>query len=227
MIGIYYLYFHKNPKTNQIFYVGIGVRYRYKEIKTNRNQHYLNYVNKHGYPLIEIIHKNVSFQKACKLEIKYIKQFGRIGYEKYGILVNKGLGGEVGARGMKHSKEWKDNHSKQMTIISNTEEFKDRISKLHSGKTVSKETRNKISKSLELIKEERSNNIKIGLSKIDRGPAISEGRKKPVLKLDKNNKVLQEYPSVKDAILLTNIKGINNVVTGRCKTAGGYNWKYL
>jgi len=226
MTGSYYLYFHKNPKTKQIFYVGIGVRYRYKEIKTNRNQHYLNYVNKYGYPIIEIIYDNLSYKKACELEIKYIKKFGRIGYEENGVLVNKGSGGEVGARGIKHTEEWKINHSKKMTIISNSKEFKDRISKVHSGKIVSKETKQKISKSLELVKEERSRKISESLSKIDRGPAISKGRKKPIIQFTLKNKKIKEFPSAKDAFIITKIKGINNVLTNRAKTAGGFKWEY-
>ena len=74
----YYLYAHKNPNTNQIFYIGIGIRYRYKEIKTNRSKHYLNYVAKYGYPVIEKLHENLSYKDACILEQKYIKKCQRL-----------------------------------------------------------------------------------------------------------------------------------------------------
>lgn len=72
----------------------------------------------------------------------------------------------------------------------------------------------------------RSNKIKNSLSKIDRGPLISEGRKKPILQLDKDKNIINVFNSKEEAEYFTKIKGINNVVTGRSKTAGGYYWEY-
>ena len=50
----YYVYFHKNPITKEIFYVGIGNKKRAWNFK-NRNIHWLRYVGKYGKPIIEII----------------------------------------------------------------------------------------------------------------------------------------------------------------------------
>lgn len=48
----------------------------------------------------------------------------------------------------------------------------------------------------------------------------------PIIQLDKNGNIIQEYDSYTSAKKYTNIKGIANVLTGRAKTAGGYFWKY-
>ena len=44
--------------------------------------------------------------------------------------------------------------------------------------------------------------------------------------IDKNNNIINEYDSYTSAKNQTNIKGINNVLTKRAKTAGGYKWNY-
>lgn len=50
----------------------------------------------------------------------------------------------------------------------------------------------------------------------------------PIIKLDKNNKILEIYNSQTEASKYNNISlnSINNCLRGVCKTAGGYNWKY-
>lgn len=48
----------------------------------------------------------------------------------------------------------------------------------------------------------------------------------PIIQLNKNGDIIQEYNSGSDAEKITNIKGIANALTGRAKTAGGYVWKY-
>jgi group I intron endonuclease len=51
-------------------------------------------------------------------------------------------------------------------------------------------------------------------------------KSKPIIQLDENNNIINEYKSMTDARNTTNIKGIKNVVTGLAKTAGGFIWKY-
>lgn len=54
------------------------------------------------------------------------------------------------------------------------------------------------------------------------------GHSRPIYQVDKKtDKIIKEFPSTKIAseITGTNNKGINNVLTGRAKTAGGYKWK--
>ena len=71
----YCVYFHINPIKNEVFYVGIGNIKRPYQTRS-RNKHWKHVVNKYGY-IIKIIHENLSWDKACELEIKYINEFGR------------------------------------------------------------------------------------------------------------------------------------------------------
>lgn len=87
----YKLYFHINPMTCKIFYVGIGKNNR-ELSKRARNPHWHNIVNKYGY-VVDIIFENLSWEEACILEKKYIRHFGRrdLGL---GCLVNMTEGGD-------------------------------------------------------------------------------------------------------------------------------------
>mgnify|MGYP000981645595 CR=1 FL=1 len=105
MINTYYIYFHRNPNTNDVFYVGLGLDRRAWDRSRGRNQHWINYVKKHGNPIVEIVHNDLTLEQATNKEQYYIKIYGRIGYEENGILVNKSEGGESGSRGIKWSKQ--------------------------------------------------------------------------------------------------------------------------
>ena len=65
------------------------------------------------------------------------------------------------------------------------------------------------------IKEKISNTLKGKLSK----------KKRKVKQLDMNRNLIKEFSSITEAKLKTGIKGINNVLTGRAKKAGGYLWE--
>lgn len=96
------LYIHRRKDTNEVFYVGIGLKNR-PFSKKHRNIHWHNIVNKFDY-IIEILFDNLTWKKAFKLEIALIKKYGRkdLGL---GNLVNKTDGGE-GCYGFKHSEEY-------------------------------------------------------------------------------------------------------------------------
>jgi len=89
------LYFHINPFRNEIFYVGIGSKKR-PYFKRRKNLFWKNIVNKFGY-IIDIVHENLTWEEACKLEVFYIKRIGRRD-KKLGPLVNLTDGGD-GAKG--------------------------------------------------------------------------------------------------------------------------------
>lgn len=141
----YYVYFHKNPTTKKIFYVGLGKDKRAWSNK--RNKFWKDYVKKYGNPIIEIYKNNMSLQEASELEIKLIKQYGRRGYDKNGILVNRGTGGEVGASGSIKSQESKDLIGlKQKGKSKHTPESKQKIRDKHLGRKCSQESIVKMSK---------------------------------------------------------------------------------
>ena len=105
MINTYYIYFHRNPITKEIFYVGLGLDRRAWDKGRGRNKHWINYIKKHGNPIVEIVHNDLTLEQAADKEQQYIKLYGRAGYEENGILVNKSEGGESGSRGIKWSEQ--------------------------------------------------------------------------------------------------------------------------
>jgi hypothetical protein len=85
----FYIYCHRKKTDGKCFYIGKGTGYRYKNIY-NRNNHWKNIVNKHGFTW-EILINNISEEKAFELEAEFCKQ---IGYENLcNINQEKGNGG--------------------------------------------------------------------------------------------------------------------------------------
>ena len=97
------VYLHINPKTKEVFYVGIGREDRAYNFR-NRNKFWNNYKNKHGVK-VEIIKKGLKIKEACKLEVDLINHYGRRDL-KEGTLVNLSNGGE----GVKHFANYEDTH---------------------------------------------------------------------------------------------------------------------
>ena len=85
------VYLHRNPKTQEIFYVGIGVESRAK-YKQGRSSAWYNYVNKHGYE-VDIIMKGLTPKQAQSEEKRLIKLYGRR-CKGEGNLVNIDSGGQ-------------------------------------------------------------------------------------------------------------------------------------
>jgi len=85
------VYLHRNPKTQEIFYVGIGVETRAKD-KKGRSSAWNRYVNKHGYE-VDIIMKGLTPEKAQSEEKRLIKLYGRR-CKGEGNLVNIDSGGQ-------------------------------------------------------------------------------------------------------------------------------------
>ena len=69
-----------------------------------------------------------------------------------------------------------------------------------------------------------SREIRLKISKTLKGQESK--RKKKVKQFDMNRNLIKEFNSITEAKLETGIKGINNALTGRAKSAGGYIWKY-
>jgi len=139
----YYVYFHKKKDTNQIFYVGRGKGKR--AWSDCRDKFWKACVKKHGL-IVEIIHENLTLEESCIFEIKYIKLYGRRGYDENGILLNRSLGGEFGPTGFKYSEESKKKMSNSQKGKKLNQETKNKISKAKTGNKLSKESCEKISK---------------------------------------------------------------------------------
>lgn len=134
----YYVYTHLNPKTKEVFYVGIGKDNRAWNKGAGRNKFWDNYVNKYGFE-VELVAENLTRNQAGKIEIELIAELGRRQIDEGGTLVNRSTGGDGGSGGYTH-----------------TEEFKQKLSENRKGKCtrkkrkLSKKTKEKISKKLKL-----------------------------------------------------------------------------
>jgi hypothetical protein len=107
-----YIYLHRRLDTNEIFYVGRGTvskrasgkydTHTYQRAYANHkhNNHWLRVTNKTSWS-VEIIEDYLSWEESILLEIKYIKEYGRLDLNE-GTLVNFTDGGE-GSRGINAS----------------------------------------------------------------------------------------------------------------------------
>jgi hypothetical protein len=122
-----YAYGHKRLDKNEFFYIGIGNDNNYTRAnkKIQRTKHWHNIVNKTDYEVI-IIEDNLSWEEACEREKYWIKFYGRKDLQE-GNLVNLTDGGE-GAVGVIRS-----------------EETKEKLRKIHTGRKHSKESLKKMS----------------------------------------------------------------------------------
>jgi hypothetical protein len=105
----HYVYIHRNPTTKQIFYVGVGYKGRAWAFKWGHSKHYYNYIQKYGLPTVEMYKTNLTEDEAYELEEQLISEYGRVGIDNNGILVNKSSGGKTSAKGTKQhlTDEWK------------------------------------------------------------------------------------------------------------------------
>lgn len=85
------LYKHIRLDTNKVFYIGIGKTKTRAYSIYNRNKYWNNIVNNTQYK-VEIIKDNISWEKACELEIYFIKKYKR--FFENGTLCNITQGGQ-------------------------------------------------------------------------------------------------------------------------------------
>ena len=138
------LYIHTRKTDGVIFYVGIGVPDRPYD-NHHRNRAWKYCVKKHGHN-VHVLCENLSWERACELEILMIAFYGRKD-KKQGRLLNLTDGGE-GTKGAIRSEDHKKKISMAQTGRYVGEETRQKMSKLHKGKIMSIESRQKMSDSL-------------------------------------------------------------------------------
>ena len=138
------VYQHIRKDTNQIFYIGIGKTEKRAYSKHDRSVLWNRYVNKFGYN-IEILHKDISWDEACNLEMFYITNYGRINNHT-GILVNLTNGGD-GIKGYLHTDETKEFLRKLKTGTKLTPEHIEIIKLSNTGRVHTQEELKKMSQS--------------------------------------------------------------------------------
>jgi len=168
----HFVYIHKNSENGEVFYVGQGSKHRGRveraHSKSSRSKWWNNYVNKHGYPIVEIVAIDITKEEADVLEMNLIKLYGRKDLNE-GTLVNLTDGGDGNGKrsieyckehsirmkgenhpmwGKKHTKEWNENLSKALKGKKPSEETRKKLSEARRGKKRSEETKKKMSESL-------------------------------------------------------------------------------
>lgn len=95
-----YVYQHIREDSNTIFYIGIGENdknnFKRAYSKYDRNKYWRNITNKISWK-VEILHKNLTWEQACALEINYIQKYGRVDLQT-GLLCNMTDGGNGGRK---------------------------------------------------------------------------------------------------------------------------------
>ena len=185
----FYVYEHLKADTCEVFYVGKGCRKRARD-KDNRSKYWWNIINKHGFEVRYVV-KNVEEEFAFLVEQERIDQLRRLGVK----LCNLTNGGE-GSSGLVMSQS-----------------ARDKLSKIHKGKTIPQWQREKASESLKKIKKTPE-----WIQK------IAEAKSKPVICIDTG----VEYKSALEAHKATgaNKISIRQACRGEYKTAGGMRWRY-
>jgi len=106
----HYVYKHLNPKTLDIFYVGLGYGKRAYNQWAGRSKSWDDYVNEYGFE-VKMVKENLTRDEAEVLEVELISKYGRKGIDEGGVLVNRSLGGGRNI-GYIHTDEFKQNMSK-------------------------------------------------------------------------------------------------------------------
>lgn len=188
----HFIYIHRNPTTNEIFYVGQGTthqgRFDRAYSKKSRSIWWNNYVSKYGYPIVEVVISNIDKETADIKEKELILRYGRRDINE-GTLVNLTDGGDgTGER----SEEYCAEHSIRMSGENHpmwgkkhNEEWINNNSKSHLGKKLSEETRKKMSESRKGLKrsEETKRKMSQSSSGEKNGMYGRTGEKNPASKL--------------------------------------------
>lgn len=206
------VYFHRNPITYEIFYVGIGTKEKRANAMDRRNPYWKSYVNKYGRPVVQIVHPDLSKEKAKEWEVFYIKLLKR--KCDGGPLTNITEGGDhhpteypeviekIKQKALPHLLKWmKENpeknpsftpeHSERMRKYNPmfNEATVKKISEINTGKKASDETRLKQS----LLKKGKPSNQPKGYK---HSPEVIE-------RMRLINKEIVNRPEVKDKLRLS------------------------
>ena len=149
LIFMAYVYKHIRKDTNEVFYIGIGKTKNRPYETSRRNEYWKRIVNKVGH-IVEIIEDGLTWEQACEMETKLIKQYGRKDLNE-GSLVNMTDGGD-GLYGVIFTKERNEKISKTQKGITFENRFgkeisdklKKNLSNSNLGKKLSTETKNKM-----------------------------------------------------------------------------------
>jgi hypothetical protein len=139
LMSDFYTYRYIRLDTNTPFYVGKGKGRRASNISSHNNI-CKNIAKKHGY-IIEYIIENTTEKIAFAKEIEFISMYKNLGYCEANL-----TGGGEGISGFNHSLKTKKKISRSHSGKTLTKEHKEKLSIAHVGKTLTKEHKEKLSK---------------------------------------------------------------------------------
>lgn len=220
--------------------VYIGITSRDPKIRWNSgngykyNKHFYDAIQKYGWKNIkkDVLYSGISQEDAYRLEIELISKY-RSNDREFGY--NKSSGGESSVRGLHwhQSKETIEKRAQKMRGRKLTQEHRKKLSEAHKGqvshnkgKTISKETRTKISNTLKKWNSEHESPNKGRKYKKTQEAilATSRGHYKPVVCVETG--II--YESITHAAKSNKIdsSSLSKVCKGLRETAGGYHWRY-
>ena len=201
-----YVYQHIRLDTDEVFYIGIGSdtdgKYeRAYEIRRRNNRYWRHIVNKVGHK-VEILSDAISWEEACKEEIRLIKHYGRRDLNE-GNLVNLTDGGE-GYFGGIVSEETRQKLRDANLGKKLSEEHRQKLLEVNTGRIVSEETRKKLSEAKKgkkhseehkqnLSKSLKSEETRKKLSEAGKGRKMSEKTRQKLLEANKGRKLSEEH----------------------------------
>lgn len=223
------VYLHQNKLNDEIFYVGMGKNKRPNNM-VDRNPYWKNYVKKYGLPSVIIYRKNISQLSARKIEIKLIKKYKR--KQDGGTLVNITKGGEdnpmnhpelrnkvsIAMKGRVFNEETR----LKMSLSAKKRGFSDGLRKSWDNNRkngmhgmVTKEARDKFSKTTKGIKRSDSHKIKNGIA-----------HSKKVIQKTLDGGIVKTFKSQRDAAIAVGCTAANigMCVGGKTLTAKGFIW---
>jgi len=155
------VYQHKRKDNGNVFYIGIGLNEKRAYVRNGkqRNPHWHRVVNKYGYD-IEITHKDICWEEACKIE-QYLISFWRdaLGKENITNITDGGEGSaglimddkarlkmRIKKLGTKQSEEVKRKRGEAISRALQNPEVRARYAAASKGRLHTEETKAKISK---------------------------------------------------------------------------------
>jgi hypothetical protein len=195
------------------FYVGKGRNWRYKyHLLTVKRGKYSNLpknqkikkIIEDGFePIIIKYSQNLEEKQSFMIEQELILKIGRKDLNS-GPLNNLSNGGEGNG-----NRKFSEEHRKNLSLAKSgktTENMKKHLKNLHKS----------------MIGNQRTLGMKFTKESIEK---MIKSRIKPIVKMDMQGNVLEEFSSIKEAMEKTKIS-MKKVLRGTAKTAGGFFWKY-
>lgn len=215
----FYVYVHKVATTGAVFYVGKGIKTRYKSLE--RSNFWKKVSKKYGI-VIEIIQDRLQEWAAFELEKDLIALHGRRDLN-LGYLVNLTDGGE-GQSGSIQTLESKIKRSKKLIGRVFSDSHKELISLANRGRVLSKESRDKISDSRK--KYTGVNHPMYGKKKSLESIEKTVNKNKIKVLCVETGEI---FESVSDAANKINgcTSSISKTCSGKKKSYKGFSWKYL